>query len=436
MRERAAWIAAAFIAMAIPALFVTTKKTGEWNDCYYAAAGWMCNGESIAARSWYYTYPPAMAMFTIPLATESLPLSKFLWSLVNVAALATLFVSCWKLAGGANLTKLASPWSIVFALTLLICGRWIVSPLEHLQYDAVIAALLAAGCLQVARGRDILGGVLVGLSASMKLTPLLFLPYFVWRGRFRTALCTAIVAVGTNFLPDLFFPQTSGASYMVEWYEKFLATTLGGTSGAWHTAVHLNQSLAGFFNRMAGIWTTDSMENLTIVVFDDATRELVKRLTQGTSLLLLGITLCIGRRPFRGPCETGNSRDNESINLFWSLEFGMLMALMILISPMSSKAHYVTLILPSLLAVRFVVERPTAWRRTVFVLLLATGLLGSKEILGSQLGDAALIWGVTTIYPLVLLAAMWELHSSLRRAASAKQQAREVFEVPVVRCAA
>jgi hypothetical protein len=423
LRARSVWIVGAALLVAVPWMFVTTSKVGEWHECYLPAARLMRDGQSIAANSSNYTYPPAMALFTIPMAFESLAMSRFVWSLVNVAAVFALFVSCWRLIGGSSLGKLPKSWSAVFLVTLLLAARWVVSPLQHLQFDAVIAGVLCVGCLAVARGRDLLGGALVGLAASMKVTPMLFLPYLMWRGRWKAAAGLIFVAVGVNFVPDLLYPQAGGGSYCVDWYRKYLATTLGGTTGSWHTAVHLNQSLAGFFNRMAGIWTTGSTENLSIVKFDDATQSVVKLLNYGAAAFLLGITLAVGRRPFRGPSDGADRRSAEvrcdSTDLLWTAEFGMLACLMILLSPMSGKAHYVVLLLPTLAAIRDAVQRPTFGTRLTIAVLLVTGLLCCKEFLGPKLGDETLIWGLPTLYPLILLTALWSLHARIRRDESA-----------------
>jgi hypothetical protein len=426
LRARSVWIVGAALLAAVPWMFVTTSKVGEWHECYLPAARLMCDGQSIAAHSSNYTYPPAMALFTIPMTFESLAMSRFVWSLVNVAAVFALLVSCWRLIGGPSLAKLPKTWSAVFLITLLLAARWIVSPLQHLQFDAVIAGVLALGCLAVARGRDLLGGALVGLAASMKVTPMLFLPYLAWRGRWKAAAGLICVAVGVNFLPDLLYPQAGGGSYCVDWYRKYLATTLGGTTGSWHTAVHLNQSLAGFFNRMAGIWTTGSTQDLSIVKFDDSTQSVVKLLNYGAAALLLGITLAVGRRPFRGPSDAADRRPTEghrdSTDPLWAAEFGMLACLMILLSPMSGKAHYVVLLLPTLVAVRCAIERPTFGTRLTIGILLVTGLLCCKELLGPKLGDETLIWGLPTLYPLTLLVALWSLHACIRRDEVTKAQ--------------
>jgi hypothetical protein len=90
------------------------------------------------------------------------------------------------------------------------------------------------------------------------------------------------------------------------------------------------------------------------------------------------------------------------------IEVSALACLMLLLSPMSSKAHYVVLVLPCLLLARALVEGRCDWR--CWVLPLAVfGPLTAKGITGKGLGDLMLAWGFPTWFALVLLAAMWRL---------------------------
>jgi hypothetical protein len=82
---------------------------------------------------------------------------------------------------------------------------------------------------------------------------------------------------------------------------------------------------------------------------------------------------------------------------------------MLLLSPMSSKAHYVVLVLPCMLFARALIERRRAGLRLLLPLLLITGPLTSKGLTGKTLGDLTLAWGFPTWFALALLAATWLL---------------------------
>lgn len=406
----------------LPPVFVIRGDHCEWNDCYVAAARHMAAHEPIHVPPYYYAYPPCMAWVAMPIALLPPHASFFVWALVNVAALVTTFVCCWRLMNGPQLTNLASPWVAVYWLGLLLSLRWVAASLEHQQFDTVIAALLLAGCWAIARGRDLRAGLLIGLAASMKCAPLLFVPYLAWRGRFRAALVVVVAAVVFNLLPDLCFPKSEGGLYVVDWRRQFLVSLEGDAPGSWHTSIQLNQSLAGFFNRLIGMYHFGLAADLTFAPFDAAAKQGIKLLTYGADVLLLLITLAIARRPFTSPApvpaaseRTAMPSSGPAVHPLWGVEFGALLALMLLLSPMSGKAHYVALWLPTLLIARHCLERPTRFRVGLVVFLLITGTLTSKGFTGRTLGDLTLTLGLPTLNALATLVGMWELHRALRR---------------------
>ena len=410
----------------LPTMFVTRGEHSEWNNCFVVAARHMAAHEPIHSPSGYYAYPPCMAWLAVPIALLPLKASLFVWALINVAAVVASFVCSWRLMNGPSLTKLATSWVAVYWLGLALSLRWVVSSLEHQQFDTVITALLLAGCWAIAQGREWRAGVLIGLAASMKCTPLLFVPYLVWRGRSRAAVVVLASALVFNLFPDLCFPKSDGGLYVVDWWRQFLVGLQHNAPGAWHTSIQLNQSVAGFFNRLLGIQYFGLSADLTFVPFDSASKRLIKLLTYGTDALLLIVTLCIARRPFKAPAPlphiampssvvSSNHPSEQAVNPLWGVEFGALLTLMLLLSPMSGKAHYVALWLPTLLIARHCLDRPTRFRVGLTSFLFVTGTLTSKGFTGRTLGDLTLTLGLPTLNALATLVGMWELHVALRR---------------------
>ena len=67
----------------------------------------------------------------------------------------------------------------------LLGGRYLLSPLENQSHDLMVMVCILGGVLLGGRGREFGGGLLLGLAAAMKATPLLFLPVLVWQRRWR-----------------------------------------------------------------------------------------------------------------------------------------------------------------------------------------------------------------------------------------------------------
>lgn len=470
--DRAPLLAAVafFLAMFWP--FMRKGEQGEWRRCFLRAAHRLEARQILhwPDEPNTYAYPPAMAMLAVPLAKLPFRLSLAGWYLVNVAAMIAVIGCAWRLIGGPplahqNLTRkrgIRSPirergvatsfprlrvgllkrifggrasedglprpssqkrdglgrpssavqsvgnkWQhssiAVFWLGLLLASRYLMAPLENQQFDVVIAACLLAGCLALARGNDAWAACWLGAGAAMKCTPLLFAPYLVWRGKARAAAIMLLVAAGINCLPDLVWPQPGGGSYLGDWFGVFLLKAGRSAPGVWDSDIILNQSLAGLINRFvqSGVPLSAAQLPSALTPLLPGTMLLMRVLFYIASGTLLAATLCAFGRP-------GRSQDDQLFREQVAVESAAVFCLMLLLSPMSSKAHYIVLVLPCLQVARAVVEgrmNAKLWLPPLVVL----GPLTAKGITGKALGDLMLAWGLPTWCVLLLLAAMWKL---------------------------
>ncbi len=458
-RDRAPLLAAIafFLAMFWP--FMRKGAEGEWRRCFLRAA-YRLQARQIIHRPYEvntYAYPPAMAMLAVPLSKLPFRWSLGAWYVTNVVAMAGVVICAWRLTGGPPLNRLVRPWSYAYWLGLLLASRFLTAPLENQQFDVVITAILYAGCLILSRladqplescdsvgsrshersgrkwlpradfslrrlpagakcgswrGRETLAGLALGTAAAMKCTPLLFAPYLLWRGRWRAALMLLFAAVMLNRLPDFFWPRSDGGSYLGDWVGTFLIKVARTAPGVWDSDVILNQSLSGLVNRLmqSGLPLSLSQLPSALASLPPATIAAIRLLTYGLSGALLLVTGWTFGRPGK---ETGVGLLAPGEIRPWSelqtgIEASALACLMLLLSPMSSKAHYVVLVLPCLLLARAVAEGRCDWKRWLLPLAVL-GPLTSKGITGKALGDLMLAWGFPTWFVLVLLAAMWQL---------------------------
>jgi hypothetical protein len=405
-------LAAIAFFVGVAAVFMGNLERSEWRVCFVRAALRMQAGQRIhLVESFAYAYPPAMAMLTVPLANLPPRAGMFGWYLVNVVATTVAFLSAWRLAGGPSLVRLPLPWHAVFWGGVLLGCRFFVAPLAHQQFDMVIAALLLAGCCRIWRGHDLSGAALIGASAAMKCTPLLFAPYLLWRGKPRAAALLVAVAVGLNLLPDLLWPQASGELYLVDWVCTFLGVVAHEAPGTWHADLLQNQSLSALFGRIAQFgWPSSAADPTALAPPTTATLSL-RLAVYGTGLLLLGATAWLlgspGRPAATVPRQTGQPIPFDRLQT--GAEAAALVCMMLLLSPMSSKSHYAVMILPSLLIARAVVEGRSRWLRWLLLPLMVCGPLTPKGLIGKSLGDLTLVWGLPTWYALTALAGVWLL---------------------------
>ena len=101
-------------------------------------------------------------------------------------------------------------WRILGTLVALLAGRHILAVLENQSHDLLVflCAFLAVDALCAARAKT--AGILAGLGAALKATPLLFAPLFLWQRRWAAFVCLLTALLVGSFLPDLVYPAKDG----------------------------------------------------------------------------------------------------------------------------------------------------------------------------------------------------------------------------------
>lgn len=386
-----------------------------------------------------YVYPPSIAMQSIPLALLPPFAGVIAWYLVSAAALGVTVWCAWHLAG---LRGWSRQNAMILMGALVLGGRFLLSPLENHQFDAVIAAMLMLGFVALQRRQESQSAMWLGTAASMKCTPWLIGPYLWGRGQRMAAVVFALTAICWNVVPDLVFPRTPQVSHLEDWHREVLDRASHTAPGQWihgGQAQPLNQSLGGLVHRasMLGVsWFPNSP--IAARLNEPGSR---RWLGLGLSAVLVGACWWSLRRKNSMPAQAGSFpslhlptseeprqrmekgaqatharqgfRGEQSLPVNVpeprvGLEASMVLCLMLLFSPQSSKSHYVVMILPMLVLVH-AAWQTQSWRlRGVLGGLLLLGPLSVKDVLGLKWGYAALIAGVPTWFVLLSLAGLWQ----------------------------
>jgi hypothetical protein len=294
--------------------------------------------------------------------------------------------------------------------------------MDHQQTDFVIAGLLTAGSVALIASHGFVAATCFGLATGLKCTPLLWAPYLLWRGRWKEAAWMVAVAIGLNLLPDLIRTPPEGGLWLVEWFEKFLRP-MGRSDyapGLWYAWILDNQSVAGAINR----WSTTRLgwADGGITVADSASPLDVRWLRLITPVVLAALTglAChaLGR-PGRLK-EHGGTRSAPARE---AVEHGLVATLMLLLSPMSSRPHFIILLLPCFCLARagFVGRnRPLlAWLILAVLAALTTVPWGGQSIGRVTMWLGMLTW--TTVF--LFAGSALALRSGMLDAASDKAPA-------------
>lgn len=213
---------------------------------YRAGAQRLLDGTSIYSQPYGelpFTYPPFAALVMVPLAVLPTVLAELVLPLLSSAAL----VFVWHRCG------VTSRWlPLVAPVSLLLEPVWLT---QHFgQVNLVLLALVLGDLVgPTSRWR----GVLTGVAAGIKLTPLVFLGYLVVTRQWRAAAVMAASFAATVLVPIVLIPGDG-----VRFWTSVLpdAQRIGAP---WYAG---NQSLMGLLARVDGAWVLWFALSVLVVV--------------------------------------------------------------------------------------------------------------------------------------------------------------------------
>ena len=188
-----------------------------------------------------FTYPPAAALFAVPLAVLPWPAAQLAWvPFIYVPLAVVIWYAFAPLLRRAGRLRPAA-FAIVFAACAYLFP--VRDEMRFGQVDLVLLALAVADC--AAREPRWPRGALVGLATAIKLVPGVFVVYLWLSGRRRAALTAALVALAVTLGAWLLLPRDS----VTYWTSAiFDSGRLGPNSGT------SDQSLRGLLLRALLPW--------------------------------------------------------------------------------------------------------------------------------------------------------------------------------------
>ena len=388
------------IVLAVPVL----RHDQDWVTVYIPAAERLASGQDIFQAGSGFVYPPINAWLPLPFAGLPRVPGLLLWYGLNIGALAVLLLGAWKLSGGGRLEGAApAPWRehAIFLLGLACGISSCFDAITNEQTDLIVAALVILGCLALVQARDWRAGIWLGVAAGIKCTPLLWAPYLAWQRRWSAAVLVVAVAGGINLIPDLAYPPPTGQTRLGDWAQRFLQPMAARDHeiGAWACGVGGNQSLAGIWQRWLIYDTAWEGNDLLGAPAPSRVRRLPSKpmLGRGNILLLLTAGWMCARKKSTAGADSSASPSTAA------LHFGMVLILMVLFSPHSSKPHFCTLLLPGFCVARAAMSWPT---RSLLIGMAGAALLAlssNQDLVGAWIYSwakwhGALAWCAVLLY--------------------------------------
>ena len=275
--------------------------------------------------------PPILPITLGPLMALPPVAGAMTWFAIKVALTTIALTMC------LNVVKIRDgPFPPFFlSAVLLLSLRPILGDLHHGNINLLILFLIVAMFQAWRQGHDVLAGLLLGLAISYKVTPALFVPYFVYKRSWRTVGATLLALVlFLLVVPSLIVGPRFNLHCLTMWWHRMLTPFLveGNTSPQ-----EINQSMVGVLTRLLteippGTNRYDLHLDVNVVSWPP----------QVVSYLVKCITLgLVGLLAFFCRTRAQDRRDPRYLG-----EIALVVLTMLFVSERSWKHHFVTLLLP------------------------------------------------------------------------------------------
>jgi len=319
-----------------------------------------------------YKYSPSFAVLIAPLGLFSVFPAQVLW-LVGMC-ICLFFIMRWskRMIMGDK-----PPPPYLYLLTLLFTSRFWVREFWLGQTDFLMLLFIFLFILSTDRGKELKAGGFLALSVMIKPTPLIFVPYLLYKKKFKLIGYLTITGAVFLFVPSFIYGISGSLNLLSGW-----KTVLSASSPPL-LAADVNQSLFGFFYRF--LTPTPFQVNILNLNYT-AVNLLIYATAVGSFLLLLFLN------------QRLKFVENSFVHRRECMEYSLLLIFMTIFSPLGWFQNYSSSILAYMLLLYYVL-RTGLKDRFVFILLMLSFLLVDAinfETVGRRINDLSLYYSLIT----------------------------------------
>ncbi|UCC94986.1 MAG: DUF2029 domain-containing protein [Candidatus Omnitrophota bacterium] len=226
---------------------------------YYATGARFIAKEDIYSRPQEsitpYKYSPMFALVMCPLSLLSPQAASLVFFTINFILLILAFVLSRKLIVQENISFKQRVF--LYVATIMMTSRFILQVLDSGQVGILILSLIIIGLYLVQREKDVLGAAFLGFAVMVKYMPVVFLPYFLVKKKFKLAFFMGLFILFYCVIPALYVGGVQNIDYMRRWLPFISQTSFDG--GSWYD--YKNQSL---FSLVLRYFTASSPYKISI----------------------------------------------------------------------------------------------------------------------------------------------------------------------------
>jgi alpha-1,2-mannosyltransferase len=196
------------------------------------------------ARGMHFTYPPFAALVFLPFTWLPVVSGQVLWTVLSVTVLAALTVTAIRAAR----PEVSSRWAwTAAAIALLPVLRLdpVALTVAYGQINLILVLLVLVDLTTTVRvgSRVLPRGVLVGVAAAIKLTPLIFVPYLFLTRQVKAGVMALLAFAGSGLAAFALAPRSS-------W--RYWSAAIFSTKGNGNVLYISDQNLHSALQRILG----------------------------------------------------------------------------------------------------------------------------------------------------------------------------------------
>jgi len=205
----------------ISAYLISRALGGGDFDVYLSAArrlsehGNIYSGDVVPGLN--YLYSPLFALLLVPFSKLPFFVPELIWLFFS----AFLLYRIWRIVAqqlNFNLLLNARETNIILFLSLGMIMRFLLSNFSMVQMNIFMLYASLESVLLIFKGKKLTGALLLALVINIKILPLPFIPYLIYRGEFKAAFFTLLFLLFSLFLPALILGYDYNSYLLHEWW--------------------------------------------------------------------------------------------------------------------------------------------------------------------------------------------------------------------------
>ena len=362
-----------------------------------------------------YRYPPFFLVALYPLWLMPYFPAAYAWYILSVLEITGCFLLVARVFPAFRQSKMN--WLIVS----LAVAQYFVMVLHYGNAHLLVTFLLFASFYHFLFRRDVAAAALLALAITIKLSPVLLLPYFALKRRWKllTAVCVFIVVF--NIIPSLYFGFARNTELLRTWYNHVVVSqefhedngpidlSLKGEMRRYLSPIDYSQRVDGDI-----YYPSVNLARLDRTRIEQAWAVVAAALFAG--ILVLIWRLSRRSRDSRSQADKNRNESRRHVDLFAS-ELAFMMSLTLLVGPLTSKIYFIALLWPVACLANFAVDSSRQGKFANRVLMVLAGINLVLPLLpGRSIQRLLLVVGVDFYLNCLVIAALAYILLRKRRA--------------------